>query len=441
MEPEILKFEDIIRGCLKRWKTIIVFAIFTTILAAFVSRTSDEVITYQGNFKTLIRGAVVVNESGSVVKKEPNLIQNYIELMKTRNFAEKALERTDLKLTPQQVLGALTIVNIEKSDFLQIKYSSDDKLQTEKVLEAMKDELLAVANEYSEDADISIEEDIAISEKTDIRNNKLLVVIGFVGGLVIAFILAFILECINKTFKTKGELERELKLPVIANIPRVKNKMNLIVSENDSDSTVIEAYNSLAADIKFGKENKNVKSIAVTSSIKGEGSTTTAVNLALALSNSNKTILIDGNFKVNNISNILNINSTKGLSDIVLENLKLEDAIVSFNKDLDVLVAGIKQSNSFSILDSKEFDNLMSELNKNYDYIIIDTPAIQAVADSKILSKKVDGMILVVKAESTEKDVVKASIKDLENLGANLLGIVFNFGDRFRNKYFSYKNK
>lgn len=438
MEPEILKFEDIIRGCLKRWKTIIVFAIFTTILAAFVSRTSDEVITYQGNFKTLIRGAVVVNESGSVVKKEPNLIQNYIELMKTRNFAEKALERTDLKLTPQQVLGALTIVNIEKSDFLQIKYSSDDKLQTEKVLEAMKDELLAVANEYSEDADISIEEDIAISEKTDIRNNKLLVVIGFVGGLVIAFILAFILECINKTFKTKGELERELKLPVIANIPRVKNKMNLIVSENDSDSTVIEAYNSLAADIKFGKENKNVKSIAVTSSIKGEGSTTTAVNLALALSNSNKTILIDGNFKVNNISNILNINSTKGLSDIVLENLKLEDAIVSFNKDLDVLVAGIKQSNSFSILDSKEFDNLMSELNKNYDYIIIDTPAIQAVADSKILSKKVDGMILVVKAESTEKDVVKASIKDLENLGANLLGIVFNFGDRFRNKYHNY---
>lgn len=55
MEPEILKFEDILRGCLKRWKTIVIFAIFTTILAAFVSGTSDEVITYQGNFKTLIK--------------------------------------------------------------------------------------------------------------------------------------------------------------------------------------------------------------------------------------------------------------------------------------------------------------------------------------------------------------------------------------------------
>ena len=154
MEPEILKFEDILRGCLKRWKTIVIFAIFTTILAAFVSGTSDEVITYQGNFKTLIKGAVVVNENGTVVKKDQNLIQNYIELMKTRNFAENALKRTDLKLTPQQILGALTIVNIEKSDFLQIKYLSDDKVQTEKVLEAIKDELLAVANDYSDDVNI-----------------------------------------------------------------------------------------------------------------------------------------------------------------------------------------------------------------------------------------------------------------------------------------------
>lgn len=438
MEPEILKFEDILRGCLKRWKTIVIFAIFTTILAAFVSGTSDEVITYQGNFKTLIKGAVVVNENGTVVKKDQNLIQNYIELMKTRNFAENALKRTDLKLTPQQILGALTIVNIEKSDFLQIKYLSDDKVQTEKVLEAIKNELLAVANDYSDDVNISIEEDIAISEKTDIRNNKLLVVIGFIGGLVIAFILTFILECLNKTFKTKGELERELRLPVIANIPKVKNRKSLNLSESDNDATVVEAYNSLAADIKFGKENNNIKSIAVTSSIKGEGSTTTAINLALALSNSNKTILIDGNFKSNKISEVLKVNSNKGLSDIILDNLKLENVVVNFNRNLDVLTTGSIAENSISILDSKEFDSLICELGKIYEYIIIDAPALQVVADSKVLSKKVDGMILVVKAESTKKDIIKSSINDIENLGANLLGIVFNFGDRFRNRYHNY---
>lgn len=438
MEPEILKFEDILRGCLKRWKTIVIFAIFTTILAAFVSGTSDEVITYQGNFKTLIKGAVVVNENGTVVKKDQNLIQNYIELMKTRNFAENALKRTDLKLTPQQILGALTIVNIEKSDFLQIKYLSDDKVQTEKVLEAIKNELLAVANDYSDDVNISIEEDIAISEKTDIRNNKLLVVIGFIGGLVIAFILTFILECLNKTFKTKGELERELRLPVIANIPRVKNRKSLNLSESDNDATVVEAYNSLAADIKFGKENNNIKSIAVTSSIKGEGSTTTAINLALALSNSNKTILIDGNFKSNKISEVLKVNSNKGLSDIILDNLKLENVVVNFNRNLDVLTTGSIAENSISILDSKEFDSLICELGKIYEYIIIDAPALQVVADSKVLSKKVDGMILVVKAEATKKDIIKSSINDIENLGANLLGIVFNFGDRFRNRYHNY---
>lgn len=439
MEPEILKFEDIIRGCLKRWKAIFIFAILTTMLAVFVTSTSNDIVTYQGNFKTLIKGEIGLNENGAIIKKDPNLIQNYIELMKTRNFAENALNRTDLDIKPQQVLGNLTIVNIEKSDFLQIRYSSDNKIETEKVLEAIKEELLDIADDYSEDTNISIEEDIAISEKTDIRNNRLLILIGFVGGLAIAFVLTFILECINKTFKTKGELERELSLPVIANIPRIKNKENLIIYKENSDSTLIQAYNSLAADIKYGKQNKNIKSIAVTSSIKGEGSTTTAINLALALSNLNKTILIDGNFGFNNISEVLNISSNEGISNIILENLKLNDIAVKFDRNLDVLTAGSIHSNSISILDSKEFDNLMSELNKVYDYIIIDTPALQAVADSKILSKKVDGVMLVVKAEGVKKDVVKSSIGDIENLGANLLGIVFNSGDKFRNRYFSYK--
>ena len=208
MEPEILKFEDIIKGCIKRWKSILVFAIFTAILAAIVSGTSDEVITYQGNFKTLIKSDVLVNDNGTVVKKDPNLIQNYIEVMKTRNFAENVVERTGLKLTPQQVLANLTLVNINNSDFVQVKYLSENKEQTEKVITAIKDELLSVAKDYNEDAEITIEENVGIIEKTDIRNNKLLILIGFIGGLGLAFVVAFVLECINKTYKTKGEIER-----------------------------------------------------------------------------------------------------------------------------------------------------------------------------------------------------------------------------------------
>lgn len=439
MEPEILKFEDIIRGSLKRWKSIVIFSIFTAILAAIVSGTSDEVITYQGNFKTLIRSEMVLNENGVSVKTEPNLVQNVIELMKTRNFAENALKRTDLNLTPQQVLANLTLVNIEKSDFVQVKYLSDDKEETTKIITAIKDELLDIIKDYNEDAIVTIEENVGITEKTDIRNNELLVVIGFVGGLGLAFAVSFILECINKTFRTKGELERELKKPIIANIPKVNKKNEKLINSNEIDKDYIKAFNNMAAEVKYSKANSELKSILVTSSIRGEGSTTVAINLALALSNSNKTLLIDANYENSEIGSLLNINSKKGLTDIILNKANFEDVIVKSDKNLDVITTGDINVNGISLLDSREFDNLLENLLAKYEYIIIDTAALQASAESKILLRKVDGNILVVKAESTNKDIIKSSLKIIESFGANLVGISFNFGDRFRNKYYTYK--
>ena len=439
MEPEILKFEDIIRGCIKRWKSILIFAIFTAILAAIVLGTSNEVITYQGNFKTLIRSEMVLNENGVSVKREPNLVQNVIELMKTRNFAENAIKRTDLNLTPQQVLGSLTLVNIDKSDFVQVKYLSEDKDQTNKIITAIKDELLDVIDDYNEDAIVSIEENVGITEKTDIRNNNLLVVIGFVGGFGLAFVGSFVLECINKTFKTKGEIERELKKPIIGNIPKINNKNSKFINANNLDKDYIKAFNTMVAEIKYGKTNSNLKSIAVTSSISEEGSTTVAINLALALSNSNRTLLIDTNYENNQLGKLLNVDSKKGLTDIILNKAKAEEVIVKKEKNLDIITTGDIDINTIALLDSKGFDVLLEDLSNKYDYIVIDTPALQASSETKILLRKVDGNILVVKAESTKKDIVKASLKIIESFGANLIGITFNFGDRFRNKYYTYK--
>jgi polysaccharide biosynthesis transport protein len=439
MEPEILKFEDIIKGCIKRWKSILVFAIFTTILAAIVSGTSNEIITYQGNFKTLIKSDVLVNDNGTIVKKDPNLIQNYIEVMKTRNFAENVIERAGLDLTPQQVLADLSLVNISNSDFVQVKYSSEDKEQTEKVITAIKDELLDVANDYNEDAEVSIEENVGITEKTDIRNNKLLVLLGLIGGLGLGVVIAFVLECINKTFKTKGELEREIKLPIIANIPKPKKSFGTIISKDKCDEVFIESYKSLVADLKFGKENTNNKIISITSSLKGEGSSTVSTNLALVLSESNKVVLIDGDFINPSLAKYLHVDVKKGLEDLIYRKCEFNDSIVNVNKNLVLMSPSGDNNSSMSLFDSVEFLDLLERLRNEYDFIIIDTPPFKYVADAKLLLKKSDGVILNIKAEETKKDIVKSTIKEINTLGTSMIGLVFNFGDRFRNSYYQYR--
>lgn len=429
MEPEIIKFEDVIRGCIRRWKSILIFTICTTVLSVFVAKGLKDVVTYQGNFKVLVKNEYVLDSEGKIIKKDDNLVKNYIELMKTRDFAKNLLERTDLNIKVQDVLSGLDLVNIENSNFIQIKYNSATEEQTEKVLKAMKDELLEVADK-DEYGKVTVEENVAVFEKSDMRNGKLIILIGFVGGLGLSSLLSFVLECVNKTFRTKGELERELKRPIIASIPKFKEK--------NSDEN-LDFYNRLAADIKFGKMTKDKKIIAVTSSIAGEGTTTTAVNLALALSNSNKTLLIDGNIKKPSISKFLNISETKGLAEVIDKKANLEEVLINFNKNMDVLLAGEAKANSIALFDSLEFDKLIDELNKKYDYIIIDTAPLQLSADSRVISNKCHGTILVVRAEYVKKDIVKNTIENIENLQVRLIGLVFNYGDSFRNKYHNYK--
>lgn len=440
MEPEILKFDDILRGIVKRWRVTFVFFLLTTILSMIVLIGSDNKVDYQGNFKALIKSEIVTNENGVVSKKDPNLVQNIIEVMKTRDFVDNVLKRSNLKLTSKEVLENISIVNIDRTDFLQIKYSSKNKEQTTRVIFAIKDELLDVFNNYSDDGSISIEEEIGVIEKVEGRNEKLLILIGLIGGISLGVALSFVLECINKTFKTKGELYRELRMPIIANIPKVSKKSSKMILGNTVDVHFKNAFNSLASEIKYGKNNERVKSIAVTSSISGEGSTTLAINLALALSNSNKVLLIDANYENNEMLKVLGLGQGLGFKDVIFSEEKLEKAITNKFKNLDVLTIGESDLEVSSLIDSKEFEELLGELSDKYDYIILDTPALQASPTVKILLKKVDANMLVVKAESTKKDVVKESIKDIESLGVNLIGISFNFGDKFRNIYYSYKN-
>lgn len=436
----MIKFEDILIGCLKRWKSIVIFAIFTGILAMFVSRNSDEVITYQGNFKVFVKNEAVITENNIEIKKDQNLIQNYIELIKTRNFAENALKRTDLKLTPQQVLSGLTLVNIDKSDFIQIKYVSDDKVQTEKVLGAIRDEFIDVANEYNKNAKVSIEENLGIIEKTDIRNNKMLILIGLVGGLGLGIIIAFVLECINKTFRTKGEVERELKVAVIGSIPHVKSKKSMEFINGYGEETIItEAYNSLATNIKYKKESNDNKVLLVTSSIIGEGSSVTTANLAKALSSSHRNVLIiDADLRKPSINKLFNVENTNGLTELLLGEKSFENVVKNINKNISIITAGEKNVNPVELLDSKEMDELLKEAKEKYDYILIDTPPLQAVTDAKLLSTKADEVILVVKAESIKKDIARESLELIRNVQGNLSGIVFNYADTIRNKYYKY---
>ena len=442
MEEEIIKFEDILIGCFKKWKSILVFTILTTILAGMVSVFSNDVLTYEGSAKLYVKNQGAIMEDNVEVKKDKNLIQNYIELMKTKDFMKDSLDSIDSKLNIKDLTGKLTVTNIVNTDFIQIKYSSIDKDETEDVMQGVINKFIEVAPNYNEEVKVKLEESIAITETEDIRNTKFLIVMGFFAGLFISTFLAFILECINKTFRTKGELERELKMPILASVPKVKaTQINVNEIKKNQGTILSESYNNLATTIKYTKDGFNNKSIVITSSTVGEGSTTTSANLAISLATGNKrVILLEGDLRKPSLHNVFKVKNNIGLSNVILKKVNIDNAINKLDDNLHLLTAGETVLNPIEIIDSEEMDLLLEDLKSKYDYIVIDTPPMQSVADAQILSAKVDSIILVVRAEEVKKDTVKESIALINRMDRNIMGIVFNAGDTVRNKYYKYSN-
>lgn len=442
MEEQIIKFEDILVGCLKRWKSILVFTVLTTILAGMVSILSNDVVTYEGIAKLYVKNQGTVMEDNVEVKKDKNLIQNYIELIKTKDFMKESLEAVGSKLKPKDTTGKLSVSNIVNTDFIQIKYSSLDRDETAEVMQGIINEFIEVAPKYNEEVEVILEESVDITETQDIRNRKVLIIVGLLAGLFMSTVLAFILECLNKTFRTKGELERELKMPIIASIPKVKkNQIDVNEIKNNQGTIIAEAYNSLATNIKYTKEGFNNKSILITSSTIGEGSTTTSANLAMSLATGNKkVILLEGDLRRPSLHNIFKVKNDIGLTNVILKKINIDSAVKKFNNNLDILTAGEGVLNPIEIIDSDKMNLLLEDLKSKYDYVVIDTPPLQSVTDAQILSTKVDSIILVVRAEEVKKDTVKESISLVNRVDRDIMGIVFNAGDTVRNKYYKYGN-
>ena len=206
---------------------------------------------------------------------------------------------------------------------------------------------------------------------------------------------------------------------------------------------ISEAYKAARTNIMFSlKDKKECKIIAVTSANPGEGKSTNAINFAVSFAQMGERVaIIDGDMRKPSVHKYFDIKNKKGLSNILGGFESVADCI--YHDDvtgLDVITSGHIPPNPAELLSSGEMDTLLETLSGRYDYIIIDTPPVNIVTDVTVLSKKVDGVILIVRHNVTSTDSIERCINTLNFTGAKILGFVINSIDitSYRGKY-SYK--
>jgi tyrosine-protein kinase Etk/Wzc len=275
------------------------------------------------------------------------------------------------------------------------------------------------------------------------------VILGFLVGLLLGLGGAFFLEYLDQTIKNAADVERVVGTPVLGRIPleaklasapNGRRQRVVVLSQLSADDPAVEAFRALRTNVTFVGADRPLQLIAITSPGPGEGKSTTAANLALILAQGgSKTLLIDGDLRRSQVHRAFGLVQEPGLTDVLIHEAHLREAVrPGIAEHLDVLPAGQSPPNPAELLGSDAMHQVVAELRRDYEYIVIDTPPSLPVTDAQVVGSTADATIIVMRSGETEETAAQRAVEQLRHVRARVAGAVLNGVSVRRDRYYSY---
>ena len=283
-------------------------------------------------------------------------------------------------------------------------------------------------------------------------NKRQIVGISAVVTLILAAMLALLLDRLANTLNSTSDVETRLGVPALGVLQKIKGFVKKgFVSElaffNDTQSTFSEAVRTVRTSVLMSSLDQAHKVVIVTSSVPEEGKTTLSFNLACALGQVKKVLLVDGDLRRPKIGKLVGRESRMpGLADLVAGQAQVSQCVFFDDRaGIHILPAGTVPPNPLELLSSKKFDDVIRKLKEAFDIVIIDSAPLQLVSDAQVLSQFASAVIYVVKADATPYQVAQNGLKKLRRVNAPILGVVLNQLDleraeKYYGEYSGYKS-
>ena len=275
---------------------------------------------------------------------------------------------------------------------------------------------------------------------------KLNILLAMIVSLITGVGLAFFFEYLDNTIKLPEDIKKHLNIPYLGPVPAIAKGENPhaegrvdLVTLHSPKSMASEAYRGIRTSILFSSSQSVPQVILVSSAGPQEGKTVTATNLAITMAQSgSKVIVIDCDLRRPKIHKIFDFTRDEGVTNLLVGKKNISGVVVNTGiKNLDIIPCGPIPPNPSEILGSGRMTNLIGILRRNYTRILIDSPPVTAVTDAVVLSKFVDGVVLVVRANYMAREIIKNGLNQLQSVGASVLGVVLNCVDMSRGGYYS----
>ena len=289
------------------------------------------------------------------------------------------------------------------------------------------------------------------------------IVIAAVLSLAFGVALALFLEYLDDTVKSPEDVERGLRLPALAVIPvagrsarqrllpfagkqqRANGNGNgrELLLNSEGPSVEAEAYRHLRTSVLLSTPGRAPRTLLVTSSVPSEGKTTTVVNMATVLSQTDsKVLVIDADMRRPRLHHVFGMENRAGLSSLLSSEITADELLSVVNRygesNIYLLSSGPIPPNPAELLGSEQMRNLLARASAEFKYVIIDSPPIASFTDGVLISSIVDGVLLVVQGGKTSRQVVKRTRQMLQEIGAKVIGVVLNKIDLRSQDYYYY---
>ncbi len=410
----------------RRWVVLMTFFFTMLIVASILSQMPN-----QYTAKTIVR--VTNPRSGSADYVDYNtelgqrLLGTYVELANGEVVKQQLSKYVDR-------MPSIKAEQIANSELFEITAEDPDPGLAQFAANKLAEIIIAEgAQRISTDTTINvyIAESASLPDKPSSASPWLLIGLAAVVGLLGGSGLAFIFENLDTRLYSDKQIESLTDLPVVGNIPddgKVDHKKGVLFSKRIHS----EAFQRMRTNIYTPDGRKNLKSLLFTSPVPRDGKSAVAVNFAINLAKGTRSIcLVDGNLRFPSVHKFFELDNQTGLSDVLEGRSTLETVIHKTSSPyLSVITSGPPVNNPVDVLDSDKMREVVEQLEKDFDIVLIDSPASTSVTDPAVLSSLVDGVILVVRHGWVRQEALNRAIKYLKNVNANIVGVVSNKTDQ-----------
>ncbi|MFJ6346469.1 polysaccharide biosynthesis tyrosine autokinase [Pseudarthrobacter oxydans] len=431
-----MELSDYLRILRRNWVVITASTLAGLLLGAAMSMVTKPTYTSETQLFVAIQSSGSVQELQQGNTFSQARVQSYAKTVDSPIVLQPVIDSLGLSMTAQELATKVTATTDLNTVLVDISVVDNSPVQAAAIAQAVSNSLINVVDTLEKPKtggtspiSLSVIKPAAAPASPSAPDTKLNLVAGLLAGIFIGIAVAVFRTKLDNRIRGEADLRRVTDVPLLGGIAFDQDaRRKPLLTQAPPQSPRAESFRQMRTNLQFANVAGRAKTVLVTSSLPGEGKSTTATNLAIALAQAGQAVcLIDADLRRPMVNEYLGLDRNAGLTTALIGEADVNDLLQPWgDENLFVLASGQIPPNPSELLGSDEMKCLIAGLEVAFDTVVIDAPPLLPVTDAAVLSQHVGGVVVVVGTQKLRLQDLEKSIAALRMVGSNILGVVLN---------------